>query len=159
MLCVPLYIGTVTKPKSYQIAPNGEKTVYNEMPHTLVLNENAAALYDGPNLVTRTTSYFMSIRFGEGNMRMAIIHKTIHERLLNDVKKTFTIHKYTGSFKQLLACKTTFLPDQTTEEEMKRCLASYTTQMPLTVYLQEDLYASGHRVIDQIKLVTIVNAK
>lgn len=155
MLCIPLSIGTSIKPKSYEIAPNGEKTMYNKMPHTLVLNDPLS----GTNPVIRTTSYFMSIRFGEDNMRMAIMHKTINERLLNDVKKTFTIHKYTGSFKQLLTCKTTFLSDPITEEEMKECMASYNTQLPLTVYLQEDLYASGHRVIDQIKLITHVDTK
>lgn len=155
MIGIHLSIGTSIKAKSYQIAPNGEKTVYNRMPHTLVLDDPLS----GSNRVIRTTSYFMSIRFGEGDKRMAVLHKTIHERLLNDVKKTFSIHKYTGSFKKLLACETTFLPDPMTEEEMKRCLASYTTQLPLTVYLQEDLYASGHRVIDQIKLITNVDTK
>lgn len=153
MIC-SLSLTQTIKVKSYQISPNGTKILFNNTMHELELSKEEAEKL-GENPAIKTTNYFITVYFGENDERMAFMHKTIFDMKTGALERTFTIHKYKGSVKQLMTCTTSFADDNITKEkEMKTLLASYDQKVSLPVHIQEVIYESGHRIIDQIKLVT-----
>lgn len=144
--------------KAFLFTPNGEKKFFGkDEPNIFHMSkENLQELMGtGENPFVKRTIYFISIRFGEGKDRMAILHKTVYDANANG-SKTYTIHKYKGSYKALLTTDTNFEFDANIEKKMLEEMKDYNKTLPVTIYRQEDEYTSGHRMVDQTKIVVTI---
>ena len=145
----------VHTPSSYQISPDGVKSYYNGV-GLPTLEEDTVCL------VKKVSIYFLRIFYGDGEKRLACIHKTICDMSGEVPSFEFTSKRfaYEGDHKLIYPYNPPLLQIQAGQDAADAgntlSATSYNKRPAYILTRQEVEYTTGHKTVQKMKIDTTV---